>query len=253
MRPGRWLILFILLAPAAFAAGDRLTIAVASNFVPVARELAETFGESSGIEVRISAGSTGKLYNQIVNGAPFDVFLAADAERPALLESSGKGLAGTRRTYAIGSLVFWSRDPALAEHCEEALAHIRGRLAIANPETAPYGRAAVDYLVAEGLWEALAPALVYGESAAQTLQFAATGNAQAGLVAASHIQNEALPEASCAWPVPTASHAPIEQQLVVVVDADRTELATEFVDFVRSERARNLIQAAGYGLPESDE
>ena len=190
MRIRRLLYLFVLLLPAASAAGDRLTIAVASNFAQVALELAEAFARDTGAAVRVSTGSTGKLYGQIVNGAPFDVFLAADAVRPALLENAGEGLAGTRRTYAIGSLVFWSRAPELADQCTDALANLDGRLAIANPVTAPYGRAAKEYLMAEGRWEALEPSLVFGESAAQTLQFVATGNAQAGLVAASHVRND---------------------------------------------------------------
>ena len=253
MRIRRLLYLFVLLLPAASAAGDRLTIAVASNFAQVALELAEAFARDTGAAVRVSTGSTGKLYGQIVNGAPFDVFLAADAVRPALLENAGEGLAGTRRTYAIGSLVFWSRDPELAVQCTDALANLDGRLAIANPVTAPYGRAAKEYLVAEGLWEVLEPSLVYGESAAQTLQFVATGNAQAGLVAASHVRNDSLPPASCSWPVPATLHAPIEQQAIVIASSGRTDLAQEFIDFLGGDDARDLILAAGYRIPEDAE
>ena len=247
------LYLFVLLLPAASAAGDRLTVAVASNFATVALELAEAFARDTGAAVRVSAGSTGKLYGQIVNGAPFDVFLAADAVRPALLENAGEGLAGTRRTYAIGSLVFWSRDPELAVQCTDALVNLDGRLAIANPVTAPYGRAAKEYLVAEGLWETLEPSLVYGESAAQTLQFVATGNAQAGLVAASHARNDSLPTASCSWPVPATSHAPIEQQAIVIASSGRTDRARQFIGFLGSDVARDLILAAGYRIPEDVE
>lgn len=249
MRARRLLYLLLLLVPAAAAAGDRLTIAVASNFATVAHELAEAFTHETGADVRISTGATGKLYNQIINGAPFDVFLAADVRRPLLLEESGRGLAETRRTYAIGSLVFWSRDPALADRCRQALLNLDGRLAIANPETAPYGRAALEYLLAEGV----EPSLVIGENASQALQFAATGNAQAGLVAASHVRNANLPSATCSWPVPTASHGPIEQQAIVVAGAGRSRLATEFVEFLGGDTARDVIRAAGYGLPEEGE
>lgn len=122
-------------------AADTITVAVASNFSRPAAELAARFAGETGVVVRISNGSTGKLYAQIVNGAPFDVFLAADTERPKLLEESGHAVAESRFTYAQGALVLWSRD---AKDCLAALADEgSGRVALANPRTAPYGKAAV--------------------------------------------------------------------------------------------------------------
>lgn len=248
----RLLLVVTLLAPALAAAGDRLVVAVASNFAGTAKELATAFSAESAAEVRISVGSTGKLYGQIVNGAPFDVFLAADVERPALLEKTGRSVSGSRRTYAIGALVLWSRDPGLKDGCVDALASLDGRLAIANPAIAPYGRAAVEYLQASGLWHKLEPSLVYGENASQTLQFVATGNARAGLVAASHVINSELPAATCSWPVPQDMHGPIEQQAVVLARSGNTELALQFLDYLCSENGREIIAAAGYRLPECE-
>jgi len=252
MRARRFIFLLVLLFPAVVTAGERLTIAVASNFAPVAKGLASAFAEETGFEVRISAGSTGKLYGQIVNGAPFDVFLAADSERPVLLEKSGLGLPGTRRTYAIGALVLWSRDPAFNNDCADALTRFDGKLAFANPAIAPYGRAAVEYLNAAGLWERLESSLVYGENASQTLQFVATGNAKLGLIAASHAITAELPPATCSWPVPEAMHSPIEQQAIVLTGSADTRLAKQFLDYLCGDKGRDLIMASGYRLPECE-
>lgn len=232
--------------PAAIA--EPLTLAVASNFSVPARELAARFEDQTGHKVRIAAGSTGKLYAQIINGAPFDIFLAADAERPRLLEASGYGVAGSRFTFAIGSLVLWSVDPAFAgADCRAALDELGDRkLAIANPQTAPYGAAASAFLESIGLWEQLQAQLVYGENIAQTLQFAATGNASLGLIAGSHARVADLPDATCYWPVPGSSHLPLEQQAILLQRAEPNSAAREFLQFLRNERARDIIVNAGY-------
>jgi molybdate transport system substrate-binding protein len=254
MRARRFLFLFALILPAWAAGGQPLTVAVASNFQQTAREIGLSFEDRTGVAVRISAGSTGKLYGQIVNGAPFDVFLAADADRPQRLEASGHGIVGTRRTYAIGSLVLWSRDPGLVGHdCRDALESLDNRkLALANPRTAPYGRAAREFLQAAGLWESVEPSLVFGENASQALQFVATGNARFGLVAASQTLAPELPEATCAWSVPQELHAPLEQQAIVLQRATGNDYAMQFVEFLLGDYGRGVITDAGYLLPQQD-
>ena len=230
------------------AAADPLTLAVASNFSIPARELAATFQIQTGFEVRMAAGSTGKLHAQIVNGAPFDVYLAADAERPRLLEESGHGVAGSRFTYAIGSLVLWSRDPVFAgTNCRTALDNLGDRkLAIANPQTAPYGAAARMFLQSARLWEPLHAQLVFGENVAQTLQFAATGNASFALIASSHALVDGLPEPTCLWSVPDTLHVPLEQQAILLQRAEADTAALEFLRFLRSDAARAIIARSGY-------
>lgn len=232
------------------ATAEPLTLAVASNFSVPARELATQFHGRSGHDVRIAAGSTGKLYAQIINGAPFDIFLAADADRPRLLEKSGYGVKGSRFTYAIGSLVLWSRDPALADaDCRSALKKLGNRkLAIANPQTAPYGAAAKAFLQSVGIWDDVQMQLVYGENIAQTLQFAATGNASLGLIAQSHTVASGLPEATCYWPVPASSHPPLEQQVVLLQRSERNAAALEFMRFLSDKEARDIIVASGYAV-----
>lgn len=249
--PARILLLLVAVLPTGLLAAETVTIAVASNFAQTADLLAAEFSNQSGVRVRTSSGSTGKLYAQIKNGAPFDVFLAADSERPLLLEQSGYVVDGTRITYAIGRLALWSRDEKLrGRDCREVLQ--RGdydRLALANPRTAPYGRAAREFLVDAGLWETASQHAVFGENIVQALQFAATGNASLGLVASSQIGHPNLPAPSCVWMVPESLHGSLDQQLVLLQRAANNEAARRFVEFIGTQEARELIGRRGYGVP----
>ena len=234
------------------ADAEAITVAVASNFTVAMRELVQRFEAESGESVRVSSASTGKLYVQITNGAPFDVLLAADVERPRLLEASGHGVAGSRFTYAIGRLVLWSRDPGLTgADCRQRLENLdRQRLAIANPDTAPYGAAARETLMGLELWERVQPQLVVGENIAQTLQFVASGNASLGFIAGTQALDERLPEATCTWPVPPEAHRAIEQQAILLRRAADNLLASAFVEFLRESAGRAIIEHNGYGLPD---
>ena len=241
----------MILLPVAATGEDYVTVAVASNFAATARDIAARFAEESDYQVRITTASTGKLYAQIVNGAPFDVLLAADAERPRRLESGGAGVPGSRFTYALGALVLWSRQ---VEDCRAALLQSDGgRIAIANPETAPYGAAAKTFLQRAGRWEALRERLVIGENIAQTLQFAASGNAELGFIAASQLQAPSLPAESCSWPVPDSMHAPIDQQAILLQRAAASPGAKAFLAFLRGDAVRAIIRRHGYRLPEVTE
>ena len=244
MRVGA--VLFLSLLSAAVAAKESVNVAVASNFTSTARQIAARFHDATGTSVRLSSGSTGKLYAQIVHGAPYDVFLAADVERPLLLEQSGVAVTGSRFTYAVGSLVVYSIS---ATDCLAALGERRGGfVAIANPSTSPYGKAARQYLEAVGLWEAVSARTAFGENISQTLQFAATGNATIGIVAGSHMQAKELPAAACLYEVPGDTHAALEQQ-AVLLDSGK-QGAAAFLEFLRSDEARRIIAQDGYGAPE---
>ena len=248
--PGRLRLLALLVSvvPGALFAADVVTVAVASNFAKTAADVSAAFTRDTGIPVRISHGSTGKLYAQIINGAPFDVFLAADTERAALLEQSGLIVAGSRRTYATGSLVLWSNDERLrGKDCRQMLERgDYGHLALANPATAPYGSAAREFLAGAGLWDSASRRAVYGENIAQTLQFVATGNATLGFIARSQTTDFALPEAACRWPVPVSSHASLDQQAVVLKRAGSHDAARLFADFLETPAARSIIRRHGY-------
>ncbi len=236
------------LSPISATGEDVVTVAVASNFANAAAEISAAFQERTGRRVRLSTASTGKLYAQIVNGAPFDVLLAADSLRPQGLENAGAGVAGTRFTYAIGELVLWSRR---AHDCRGNLEKAgAGRVAIANPDTAPYGSAAREFLKRAGLWERVESRLVIGENVAQALQFAATGNAELGFIARAQLGLPVLPETTCEWPVPPGTHAAIEQQALLLARAASNPGAREFLEFLRGDAARVIIRRHGYRLPE---
>jgi len=239
------------LLPGVGAAAE-IAVAAASNFSMALTELAADFEARTEHRLRVSLASTGKLYAQIANGAPYDVLLAADSERPLLLEKSGDGVAGSRFTYAIGALVLWSRDPTLAgRDCRDILSDTEGgRIAIANPETAPYGAAARDFLRRAGLWDAVAGRLAYGENIAQALQFAASGNARAGFIAEAQAIDPRLPAATCRWHVPSDLHEPLEQQALLLRRGAGEPAATEFLGYLESDAARAIILRHGYRLPE---
>lgn len=248
----RTLVSMLLLAAAAApaagpAAAAELRVAVASNFRQAMEVLARDFEERTGHAVTLSAGSTGKHYAQIRNGAPFDVFLAADERRPRLLEEHGEAVAGSRFTYARGRLVLWSADPALVDAEGRVLDESGFRyIAIANPRLAPYGRAAREVLERRGLWERLAGRIALGENVAQAFQFVRSGNAALGFVARSQVASLDPGERGSSWIVPGSLHEPIDQQAVLLRDG---EAARALLDYVRSAEGRSLIREHGYDTP----
>jgi len=224
----------------------RVTVAVAANFVAALRDLQLGFEEQTGHRVRIVSGSTGKLYAQIANGAPFDVFLAANSHAPQRLEADGLGVAGSRFTYALGALVLWrSMTDGAGPVQAEALRDSRlRRLAMANPKTAPYGRGAEEVLRNLGVYEALRGRIALGENVAQVYQFVATGNAELGFVARSQVLMG--PVAGDYWPVPANLYAPIEQQAVLLQRAAENPAAAAFTAFLRAPQTQRKILAYGY-------
>ncbi len=241
--------LFAPQAPAAEA-----TVAVASNFVHPIEALETLFAAHTGHRLRISSGSTGQLYAQILSGAPYDLFLAADQHRPRLLEERGLTVPGSRFTYAVGLLTLWSADAGRIDEAGPAVLR-RGdfrHLAIANPELAPYGLAARQVLQAFGLWDALAPRLVRGQSIAQAFQFVVTGNAELGFVARSQVLSPRNRTPGSRWDVPESLHAPIRQDAVLLARARDNAAANAFMEFLRSTKAAALIRSFGYDL-EPDE
>lgn len=224
-----------------------LRIAVASNFASTLTVIAAGFEEQTGSSVSLSAGSSGKHYAQIHNGAPFGLFFAADADLPRRLEQEGLIVEGTRATYAIGSLVLWSRDPALVDAAGKVLESNRFRhLAIANPALAPYGKAAQETLQALGLLQELDSNLVRGENIGQAYQFVHSGNAELGFVAWSQLARHAHTDEISWWRVPEALHAPVIQQVVLLEDS---AVGRAFLTYLQSDEARNIIQDSGYRLP----
>jgi len=241
------LIVFSLLFIFTASMADVIRIAVASNFIGTMKILANEFENNTKHRVILIPGSTGKHYAQIVNAAPFDLFFAADSDKPELLDTQGLIEPNSRFTYAIGKLVLWSPLENIVDSQGEVIAnHNFLYLAIANPKLAPYGRAAEEVIRAMGLWEAIQGKLVRGENIAQTYQFVASGNAQLGFVAHSQILKAGEVIKGSHWKVPEALYSPIEQQAVLLKNGDT---AKEFLVYVKSDEALEIIQSFGYGVP----
>lgn len=228
---------------------DEVKVAVAANFLDVITTLAGQFEQQTGHKVLISSGSTGKLYAQIKNGAPFDVFFAADDQRPELLEQQEAIVPGSRFTYALGTLVLWSPDKQLIDDELTVLKNGDFRfLAIANPATAPYGRAAQEVLTGMGLWQSVNRKMVRGENIGQTYQYVYSRNAELGFVAKSQVFSQGEYAPGSWWEVPAEQYAPIVQQAVQLKEAPA---AKALLEYVRSPEGLAVIRAYGYGIEQA--
>jgi molybdate transport system substrate-binding protein len=232
------------------AAGEEAVVAVAANFSEVVERLEADFERQSGHTLTFVAGSTGKLYAQIANGAPFDVFLSADRERPERLERERLAVAGSRFTYATGRLTLWSAEPGRVGG-DGAATLRRGdfrRLAIANPELAPYGAAAKETLERLGLWERFADRIVMGQTIGAAHTLVASGSAELGFVALSTVLSPRNAIQGSRWDVPAALHAPIRQDAVLLARAAGNPAARGFLGYLRSAKVKAVIASFGYGV-----
>ena len=236
---------FALFALPAHAAA--VHVAVAANFTAPMKRIAQAFEQGSGHKLVLSFGSTGKLYAQITNAAPFDVFLSADGDTPARLEQQGSALAGTRFTYATGRLVLWSARPEGVDARGAVLLRDDfNRLAIAAPKLAPYGAAAVQTMRKIGVLDALQAKLVTGESIGQTFSMISSGNADLGFVAMSQVFEDGKLKSGSAWVVPADLHSPLKQDAVVLVGARNNAPAMQLMAFLKSAPARAIMSSFGY-------
>jgi molybdate transport system substrate-binding protein len=251
---GAWFGRAALLAITGAAHGGEVQVAVASNFSAPMQRIADAFARDTGHRVLLSVGASGRFEAQIVNGAPFEVFLSADAETPARLEAAGAAVPGSRFTYAIGRLVLWAPvrrgDEDLKSILSGGSVHT---LAIAKPAAAPYGAAALETLRALGIDTGGGLRIVQGENAAQAFQFVASGAAEAGFVALSQVlEYQSSSGTSIAHEiveVDPSLHAPIEQQVVLLKQAASNADARDLLEFLRTDAAGRIIRAAGYVVP----
>lgn len=232
----------ILLAPLTVVHASTVTVAVASNYARPLQQIAERFTQHTGHNVRLSSGSSGQLATQIQNGAPFDIFLSADQALPEKLEALGLTVKGSRFTYAHGRLVLWSlsiEDPLMALKNGQFT-----RLALANPELAPYGKAAAEVLEALGL--SASDSWVFGENISQTYQFVATANASLGFIAHSQWKSTALAKKGYRWEIPENLHTPILQDAVLLKRGANSLAARQLMEFLNSQEAQQLNASLGY-------
>jgi molybdate transport system substrate-binding protein len=232
------------------SAADEALVAVAANFAEAAEALRTEFERGSGHRLVLTTGSTGKLYAQITQGAPFQVLLSADAKTPARLETEGLAVAGTRFTYAVGKLALWSTDPGrIGPDGRSALLDPKLRfVAIANPELAPYGVAAREALQAMGLWDAVQSRIVMGQNIGQVHSMVASGGAEIGFVALSSLLSTRVRVAGSRWDVPQELFTPIRQDAVLLIPGRDHPGAVAFLEHLRSSRSRSLIETFGYAV-----
>lgn len=239
----------VLAGGAGAAQAGQVQVAVAANFTAPVQAIAASFEKDTGDKVIASFGATGQFYAQINNGAPFEVFLAADDTTPAKLEAQKQIVPGSRFTYAIGALALWSAKEGYVDDKGEVLKkNAFSHLSIANPAAAPYGLAATQVLAKLNLTETLAPKIVQGQNISQAQQFVATGNAELGFVALSQVYKDGKLTSGSAWIVPSSLHEPIRQDAVILEKGKDNPTAKAFVDYLKGPKAAEIIRSFGYQL-----
>jgi len=229
-------------SPSVNIEAQHANVAVASNFIKPMQQIKAQFELKTPYKIRVSYSSSGKFFAQIVNGAPYDLFLSADQVKPDELIKRGKASARGRFTYAQGTLILWSSNAALVNNSPDVLYNNQFRkVALANPKFAPYGQAAVDVLKYLSIVEQSKPKWVMGESISQTYQFVATGNADIGFISFSQ-----KPEHGSYWLIPKSYYNPIKQDAVLLENAEQNPAALAFFEFLNSKDAKNIIQSHHY-------
>lgn len=244
----RFLTLASLLLPAIVYA-ENAHVAVAANFAAPMKEITRAFEKESGHQLTVSIGSTGKLFSQIKNGAPFDVFLAADMQTPKAAQDAGLGVPGSGFTYAIGKLALWSPNATLVDGKGNILrTGSFERIAMANPKLAPYGAAAKQVVEKMSSVHALRNKWVFGQSIGQTYQFIASGNVPLGFVSLSQIMKHGKVKSGSAWIIPDSMYDPLLQNAQLLEHGRDNEAAIAFIKFLKSPAAAVIIEAFGYAL-----
>jgi molybdate transport system substrate-binding protein len=231
------------------ARADEALVAVAANFAGAAEAIGAEFAKDTGHTLQITTGSTGKLYAQISEGAPFAILLSADAGTPRKLETESKAVAGSSFTYAVGKLSLWSPDanrigddPRAALTATDTL-----YVAIANPDLAPYGVAAREALASMGLWETIQPRIVMGQNIGQTFSMVDTGAAQMGFIATSAVLIPGTEPRGSRYDVPQDLFTPIEQDAVLLKAGESNAAAVAFMNYLKGEKANGISRSFGYG------
>jgi len=239
-------LLLLSLVLSSTAAADQLTVAVAANFINPMQQLVREFEQKSQHTVTLVSGSSGRFFAQIIHGAPFDVFLSADSEKPQKLIAAGRALPNSLITYAYGRLVLWSARSGQFITAASLSNTDFDHLAIANAKLAPYGKATIEVLVQLGLETDTRSRWVVGENISQTYQFVASQNAQFGFIAASQWQGQ-----GSGWPVPEKLHQPIQQDAVILTRAKKNKAAFELIEYLQSPAAAVIIQNHGYQVSQT--
>jgi len=230
-----------------------LVVAAAADLSTVLKEVADNYEKKTGTTVKLSFGASGALTQQIQNGAPFDLFFSADMDYPRQLISAGQADGPSPYEYAVGKLVMWvpADSPLDVEHkgIEVLLDPLVKKIAIANPQHAPYGRAAVAALTHYALYDQVSSRLVLGENVSQAAQFAESGNAQVGFVALAHAIAPSMQGKGKYWEVPSDAYPPLAQGVVVISHSAHKKEAVEFLQYIKTKEVSELLRKYGFTLP----
>jgi molybdate transport system substrate-binding protein len=240
--------------PRAESADREINVAAAADLSAAMQEVAANYEKRTGVVVKLSFGASGALTQQIQNGAPFDVFFSADMDYPRQLIAGGQADGATLYRYAVGQLVLWvpQDSPLDVEHkgMDVLLDPSVKKISMANPQHAPYGRAAVAALKHYGLYEKLGDRVVLGENVSQAAQFVESGNAQAGIVALAHAMAPAMQGKGRDWVVPAEAYPPLDQGVVLISHSPHREDAAAFLGFVKTEEVAGLLRRYGFSSPD---
>jgi molybdate transport system substrate-binding protein len=248
------LLLAVLCLSAPIASAGELTVAAAADLSLALQPVVKNFERQTGNRVRLSFGSSGDFFNQIQNGAPYDVFLSADLGYPQKLVNLGFADGGSLRTYAVGRLVLWVANSSKLDLEHQGMRALTDlsvqKIAIANPQHAPYGRAAVAALRHFGLYDQLASRLVLGENVGQAAQFAESGNAQVGIIALAHAVAPSVRPLGRYWLVPTASYPALNQGAVIISRSRNKTVAEQFLKYIAGPESQPIFRQFGFEAPK---
>jgi molybdate transport system substrate-binding protein len=254
----RFVAIFVLTCTLTVSAAGQervINVAAAADLSAALKDIAASFEKQEGIEVKLSFGASGALTQQIENGAPFDAFFSADMGYPEQLIKGSHASSATLYRYAVGKLVLWAPSNSPLNFERDGVNAILDpsvqKIAIANPQHAPYGRAAMAALKHAGLYDRVSARLVMGENISQAAQFVESGNAQVGFVALAHVKAPEMTGKGKYWLVPTDAYPPIEQGAVVIAHSQHSKEAAEFIEFVKTKEAGAILQRYGFTLPEA--
>lgn len=231
---------------------ESIRVAVASNFLKTAQSLSRQFESQTGHSINLSSGSSGKLYLQITKGAPYDLFLSADTQKPQELVKGGLAVASSKQTYAIGQLALWLKS--CQNHSELSLLNHPDiqKIAVANPSLAPYGMATRQLLKKHQMWERLNSKMIFPENISQVAQMAQIRVVEAAFVAVASVEALNSNKQSCLISLANTDYSPIEQQLVLITNSNKKSISKQFIAYILSYHGQNLIKNMGYLLPDSD-
>ena len=245
----KFLIFLTLAVSSNIMLAQDLTLAVSSNFAKPIQSISFKFTQETGVKVNYSLGATGALYSQIKSGAPYDVFLSADASTPRKLITEGLGIASSNFTYARGQLILWSKDPTLVDNKGLVLQSGRFKsIALANPKLAPYGQAAQETLEHLGLGKAIKSKMILTDNITQVFQYVSSQNIPLGFIAGSQLPKDESGSAGSFWRVPSSLHAPIEQDALLLTKGAQHATALQFLQFLKRQDIKVLIRSSGYDI-----